>query len=86
MADKNKLTPSEKFILDWQFQEVKMGDFRYALVGCIARADHINIERLRKGFPAEVSGYERYANEEGWWQNVVEKAKRLKELHPDAVG
>jgi hypothetical protein len=52
-------TPSEKFVIKWQFR--LLGDFHGALIDCIKRADERNMERLAEGFPTEVDGFRQWA-------------------------
>lgn len=70
------LTKEEREVLDWQYGHC--GDFRIALWEAIMRADDSNLERLALGFPDFVRGYVKYINISGWWQEVQEKAKRLR--------
>ena len=49
-----------------------MGDFKSALVNAIKTADKGNLELLRRGFPDEVGGYEKFKGIPGWWDAVVE--------------
>lgn len=71
MENLELLTPSERFIFDWQYRLA--GDFKKALAEAIARADDGNLARLRLGFPDEVEGYLRFSRESGWWQGVENK-------------
>jgi hypothetical protein len=50
---------SEKWVVRWQFS--LLGGFSLALAIVIAHADPDNLEILRKGYPVEVNGYERWA-------------------------
>lgn len=52
-------TPSEKFVIKWQFR--LLGDFETALIDCIKRADEHNMERLAEGFPTQVDGFRQWA-------------------------
>ena len=70
-----EMTPEESAMLEWQYHF--MGDFRIALMVAIGRADDYNLVRLERGFPVEVNGYRKFANESGWWERVVEKAIEL---------
>lgn len=54
LADRNE-RPEAKAVLKWQWQ--LYGDFFTALFAAIARADDGNLERLRLGFPIEVTGF-----------------------------
>ena len=66
------LTKEERFIFDWQYR--RLGDFKSALVNAIKTADKGNLELLRRGFPDEVGGYEKFKGIPGWWDAVVELA------------
>jgi len=50
---------SEKWVVKWQMSG--LGQFQTALALVISYADPTNLEILRKSFPVEVSGYERWA-------------------------
>ena len=54
LADPNE-PPEEKAVLKWQWG--LYGDFFTALFDAIKRADDQNLERLRLGFPIEVTGF-----------------------------
>jgi len=58
----------------WQFSD---GDnFSTRLFQAISKADTSNLNKLAKGFPEEVAVYRRYANDDGYWDDVQ---KRIKE-------
>ena len=71
----DQLTRGERFIFDWQYR--RLGGFSLSLIVAIRRADEHNRERLRRGFPDEVSAYEQFSGSSGWWDQVQAKAKRL---------
>ena len=48
-------TPAEKWVIKWQYR--LLGDFHTALFDAIKRADEENLERLRLGFPEQLSGF-----------------------------
>lgn len=75
MEKENEMNPEELAIYQWQYG--LMGHFRKALMEAICRADDGNLKRLKLGFPNEVNGYIKFAQESGWWQNVQKKAKEL---------
>ena len=54
-------TPAEQWVVKWQFR--LLGDFGMALAAAIARADDENLERLRLGFPVEVTGLLAWRND-----------------------
>ena len=68
-----KLTKGERFIIDWQYGI--SGGFYTALAEAIARADDVNLSKLRKGFPDEVDAFLSYSRVDGWWERVRAKAK-----------
>jgi hypothetical protein len=49
-------TEAEKGVVKWQFR--LLGGFKTALWDAITKADEDNLERLSRGFPTEVEGYE----------------------------
>lgn len=69
----DKLTKGEIFILKWQYR--LHGDFFTALSTAMCRADDHNRARLAKGFPDEVEAFDKFGNEDGWWQEVQTKAR-----------
>ena len=68
------LEPEEAAVVEWQYGYC--GDFHKALWEAIARADENNLDRLGFGFPVEVTGFKKYSQEPGWWQNVLEKINK----------
>lgn len=48
-------TPSEKWVIKWQFG--LLGDFSVALATAIKTADEENLAKLRLGFPMQVDGF-----------------------------
>ena len=73
----------EAFIYLWQYRH--LGGFYQSLAEAIARADTGNLERLAKGYPIEVEGYRRFANEPGWWSNVQRKILTAENEHRKGV-
>lgn len=69
------LEENESFIFKWQYR--MLGDFYTSLINSIMLADETNLKRLAKGFPVEVDGYILYTETEGWWREVITKAKNL---------
>lgn len=51
-------TDEEIVIVRWQLNDY--GDFYKSLIEAIVRADYLNIEKLRKGFPVEVGAIEKF--------------------------
>ena len=70
------LTKEEEFIYFWQHR--MLGSFMTAIAECISRADRYNLEKLAKGFPMEVEAYKKFTHEDGWWESVEEKMRRIK--------
>lgn len=68
-----QLTSEEEVIYKWKYRYG--GDFADALMEAIARADLGNQELLALGFPDEVRGFQKFANQEGWWQEVKLKVR-----------
>ena len=68
------LEPEEAAVVEWQYGYC--GDFRKALWEAIARADEHNLSRLMAGFPIEVTGFIKYSQDSGWWQNVLKKMNK----------
>jgi len=68
----DKLTPEEKFVVRWQYEQ--HDGFSAELAKAIALADDFNLARLARGFPNEVNGFLRYNREVGWWDKVRKKA------------
>ena len=64
----------ELFIYKWK--KNALGVFKQSLIETIANADTLNQNRLAHGFPVEVKAYQNYAYVDGWWQKVLEKAKK----------
>lgn len=48
-------TPSEKWVIKWQFR--LHGDFQTALAQAMSKADDANLARLAQVFPYEVAGF-----------------------------
>ena len=62
----------ELFVVEWQYR--MLGGFFTGLAEIISRADAVNTEKLRKGFPDEVDAVKNYLNTPGWWEQLQEKA------------
>lgn len=71
-----ELTEAEETLYFWQMGS--SGSFTTNLFKSIACADTVNLSRLAMGFPAEVQVYKRYANEDGYWQNIRDRMERKK--------
>lgn len=67
-----KLTPGERFIVEWQFGIC--GDFKRNLAEAMTTADTVNLNKMRAGFPDEVDAYINYGQTRGWWEDVRTKA------------
>ena len=70
-----QLTRGERFILEWQYR--MHGGFFTALTDAICKADDGNLIKLGMGFPDEVDAYRKFSGEDGWWQEVQAKARKL---------
>ena len=66
-----ELTEEEIAVYNWQFG--LQGDFFTALWNAIIKADAQNLAQLSLAFPNEVSGYQKYTRQNGWWEQVVKK-------------
>ena len=53
-------TPSEKWVIKWQFGLLDE-DFARPLAECIKRADDTNLSKLGCGFPVEVKGFREWS-------------------------
>lgn len=68
----NDLTPSEKFVFDWQYHIG--GGFHTQLAHLFCKADSDNFKMLALAFPKEGLGMHRYLYENMWWEKVMRKA------------
>ena len=59
----------------WYYQNGRAGSFMTCLFDAIQRADSGNQEKLRLGFPAEVSVVRKFRSESGYWEKLEEKFK-----------
>lgn len=66
------LTPSEKFVFEWQYRMA--GGFNTMLAHLFCKADAGNFARLAAAFPVEAEGMEGYLHENKWWERVQMKA------------
>ena len=67
------LSKAEKEL--YYFQMAGGTSFSVILYKLIAKADWNNIEKLRLAFPEEVAVWERYQNEDGYWEDLCERMK-----------
>lgn len=65
------LTPSERFVFEWQYHMA--GGFNTMLAHLFCKADSANFERLMIAFPDEAQGMWNYLHVDGWWPRVEEK-------------
>jgi len=65
------LTEEERIVYEWQHE--RDGHFQHLLMNAISKADSINLENIRRGFPIHVRAYERFAHERGWYESVEHK-------------
>jgi len=63
-----QLTQEERVVYEWQYN--LDGGFRHTLMDAISKADEENIEKLKLGFPVQVSAYERFTHEKGWFESI----------------
>ena len=70
------LTKGEKFIFDWQYNQ--LNTFGYALIELLKLSEIVELNKLSRGFPDEVTGFMDYSYSPGWWTFVQKKA--FKEL------
>ena len=49
------------------------GSFKTALFELICKADSINLEKLRLGFPAFVDAVYHYQNKRGYWEELEQR-------------
>ncbi len=66
-------------VYDWQFSYLSKDSFAYKLMQCISKADKRNLERLREGFPAEVSAYEFWfytpkSSDRAWFEQLLRES------------
>ena len=67
------VTDAEYELYYWQYSD---GDnFSSRLFKTIAKADTKNLNKLALGFPEEVDAYRRYANEDGYWDDLKKRIK-----------
>jgi hypothetical protein len=66
-----ELTEEELAACRWQYG--KYVDFFRALWEAIHRADTQNLSQLSLAFPVEVSAYQKYIHEHGWWERAQKK-------------
>lgn len=59
----------------YYYQMGRSGSFMTALFDACLRADWINIEKLKLGFPEEATVAQRYQNESGYWEDLLERIK-----------
>lgn len=72
------MNPGEEKLCDWKHD--RSGSFYKALFELIAKADGFNQARLYLGFPEEVKAFQRYHNEEGYWQKLDVEYQRKEEV------
>ena len=68
----DKLDEEQRALVEWQYR--MCGDFRRALWKAIIYADDGNLERLRQGFPIEVSAFLKFSRQSGYWPATVKLA------------
>lgn len=75
VIDNDVLSTIEEIAIKWQY--TRFGSFYTSLMKTISLADQENLERLRYAFPYHVKSFDCFSKQEGWWQAVQEKAKKL---------
>lgn len=65
------LSPSEKFVFEWQYRLA--GGFDTMLAHLFCKADAGNFARLALAFPEEAEGMSSYLHDAGWWEHVQRK-------------
>lgn len=58
------------------FMKGQSGSFHTNLFKAIMSADFGNQYKLAFGFPGEVSVVQRYQNEDGYWESLLEKIEK----------
>lgn len=58
----------------WQYK--KLGRFKEHLFKTISKADTVNLNKLKKGFPEQVDAYRNYSNTNGYWEYVKLKMEK----------
>ena len=53
--------------------DFKATNFTSLMIQIIQKADHINTEKLKMGFPELVEVTNRYSNEEGYWEDLCNR-------------
>ena len=66
------LNAEQQALIEWQYRFC--GDFKKALWEAICRADEGNLERLKQGFPVEVSAYLKFSRLPNYWRETVKLA------------
>ena len=67
----DELNQGEIDLYFWQYG--KLGSFKEHLFKAISKADTVNLNNLKKGFPEQVNAYRNYSNTEGYWEQVKQK-------------
>lgn len=55
------------------FQAGSSGSFTTSLITAMLRADHINLAKLKLGFPELATVVDRYKNESGYWEDLSKR-------------
>lgn len=65
-----ELGKADESLYIWQYG----GDgFMSQLFKAMSKADEVNLNKIAKGFPEEVTAYRRYIGEAGYWDMVKRK-------------
>lgn len=65
------VTDAELDLYYWMHDQ--LGSFSTYLFKAISSADTRNLSKISLGFPEEVQVYKRFANEEGYWDNLQKR-------------
>jgi hypothetical protein len=67
----NNLTLAEQEFM--YFHAGEAGSFTTALINAMLRADHINLAKIKLGFPELGTIVDRYKNESGYWADLSKR-------------
>jgi hypothetical protein len=71
MMTATKITPAEEIFC--MFKLNKEGSFMTSLIEIIFKGDIHNQAKIAKGYPELVEVCQRFGNERGYWQDLVER-------------
>lgn len=73
---RTEITYAEYQLLQWQFNSHMMGSWQRQFWNLLSISDSGNLNSLELGFPDEVKAYRRFTTERGYWQELVDYAKK----------